>query len=252
MQKAKIFSVETLTPKLDRNAIRKRVRFGPYSVPGSKVDAKELVHSENPNCLQEPSIGIPSDPVADKNGALTIDDRIVSLCGGDCVVLFGGAVPEYENGTALSAVGGSIYNHHIFIANRDRLVPHQICPGEPSMGNMAGVFIGGGTDKESQIHTSSNGEIKSGYFVKANQKLDLMAEFMNYREKEKIVIAVEFEYLPGQPKGFFNSQPLVVSAAPCSMSTFNVPKKQYSTTSLEWKMPTDVYVINARGHQHDG
>jgi hypothetical protein len=37
MQPAKTFSVETLTPKLDKNAIRKKIRFGTYSVPGSKV-----------------------------------------------------------------------------------------------------------------------------------------------------------------------------------------------------------------------
>lgn len=37
MQAAKIFSVETLKPKLDGNAVRRRIRFGPYTVPGAKV-----------------------------------------------------------------------------------------------------------------------------------------------------------------------------------------------------------------------
>jgi hypothetical protein len=39
IQNAKVFSVETLPPKLNKNAIRKKVRFGPYIVPGSQVRA---------------------------------------------------------------------------------------------------------------------------------------------------------------------------------------------------------------------
>jgi hypothetical protein len=80
-----------------------------------------------------------------------------------------------------------------------------------------------------------------------------MAEFMNYRTQgQKIVIAIEFEYLPGKPEGFLNAQPIAFIAGPCNMSAFNVPNKQFSTSSLDWKMPTDVYIISARGHQHDG
>lgn len=82
-----------------------------------------------------------------------------------------------------------------------------------------------------------------------------MAEFMNYQEeKEEIVLAIEIEYLPGRPEGYLTSQLLVVSAAECGMSStaFNVPGKQYETVSKEWKLPTDAYMLSARGHQHDG
>jgi hypothetical protein len=113
--------------------------------------------------------------------------------------------------------------------------------------------MGGGTDRESFIYTSSDSSLKGGYFVKSNQRLDLVAEFMNYRvQSQKIVLAVEFEYLPGKPEGFLNSQSIAFAAAPCNMSSFNVPQKQFSTSSLGWKMPTDGYIISARGHQHDG
>jgi hypothetical protein len=34
---AKLISVQDLPPKLDKNAIRKVYRYGPYRVPGAKV-----------------------------------------------------------------------------------------------------------------------------------------------------------------------------------------------------------------------
>src|ERR1700760_3101899 len=38
IQKAKVHSIRTdLTPKINKNAIRKQIRFGPFLVPGSQV-----------------------------------------------------------------------------------------------------------------------------------------------------------------------------------------------------------------------
>jgi hypothetical protein len=190
----------------------------------------------------------------DKFGAISIVDRIESLCGGDCTILGGGAVPEFENGTAISTVGGSIYNHHIFATNRGRYTYDHVCPGatQPDPKGPS-VFIGGGTDREYQLHTSPDGTFKSGYELKQTDKTDLVAEFMNYREQsQKIMLTLDFEYLPGKPEGWFNTYPLILMANPCNMSSFHPPTKQYSTTSQGWPMPVDGYIISIRGHEHDG
>jgi hypothetical protein len=37
IKKANIVSIQTLPPQINKNAIRKQIRFGPYLVPGSNV-----------------------------------------------------------------------------------------------------------------------------------------------------------------------------------------------------------------------
>jgi hypothetical protein len=72
--------------------------------------------------------------------------------------------------------------------------------------------------------TSPDGKVKSGYAIKSTDRLDLFAEFMNYRtESARINIAFDFEYIPGKPEGYLNSQSIMFSATPCSHTGFNVP-----------------------------
>jgi hypothetical protein len=209
----------------------------------------------NANIQQEPSVGVLSDK-EDVFGAISLVERIESFCGGECTVLSGGAVPEFENGTALSEVGGSIYNHHIFATNQGRYSPDHICPGQTKPARRSpGIMIGGGTDQEYQLYTSPDGSFKSGFEVRKTDKIDLVGEFMNYRtQSQNIILALDFEYLPGKPEGYLHSEPLAFSAAPCSINRtdFHVPTKQYSTTSKEWIMPVDGYIVSIRGHEHDG
>jgi len=190
----------------------------------------------------------------DRVGALAIVDRIESFCGGDCSILWGVGIPEFENGTAITAVGGSVYNHHVFALNRDRLVSAHICPGDPnSAEKYPDTVINSQTDQEVTRYTSSDGKVKSGYAVKSTDRLDLLAEFMNYRtEGTRINIAFDFEYIPGKPEGYLNTQGIMFSGTPCNQTTFNVPTKQYTISSNEWTVPVDLTLINARGHQHDG
>jgi len=198
-------------------------------------------------------VGTNSDP-NDKIGAIAIAGRIESLCGGDCSILWGVGIPEFENGTAVSSVGGSIYNHHVFALNRDRLVSSHICPGDTSPSRKGpDAVINSQTDQEISNYTSTDASIKTGYAIKATDKVDLLAEFMNYRATSaKVVIAFDLEYIPGKPEKYLNTQGMMFSALPCNQTGFNVPTKQYSISSNTWIVPVDLTLINARGHQHDG
>jgi hypothetical protein len=116
------------------------------------------------------------------------------------------------------------------------------------------TFIGGGTDQEYHLYTSPDGSFKGGYEVRKSDRLDLVAEFMNYLpESQEVVVAVDVEYLPGRPNGYLSSKAIQFIASPCDWAdTFNVPAKQYTTSSKEWTVPDNGYIINIRGHEHDG
>lgn len=116
----------------------------------------------------------------DSKGAAGFQERLEPLCD-ECMVLYGVAIPEFENGTALSALGGSIFNHHITTVNRGRAERHAICPG---------------TDKEVEMFTSANGNAKTGYYTSAKDKIDVVTEFMNYRpEARNVYLVIDYEYL---------------------------------------------------------
>jgi len=147
-----------------------------------------------------------------------------------------------------------VYNHHVFALNRDRLVSAHICPGDSASSSMmkaADTVINSQTDKEVTLYT--DGKVLSGKTIRSTDRLDLLAEFMNYRtESARINVAFDFEYMPGTPEGYLNTQSIMFSATPCDQTAFNVPAKQYSISSNEWIVPVDLTLINARGHQHDG
>jgi hypothetical protein len=191
----------------------------------------------------------------DMKGAAGFQERLEPVCD-ECVVLYAVAAPQYENGTALSAAGGSIFNHHITTVNRGRAERHAICPGSAKLPSKSpGMFISGGTDKEVDMFTNVDGSSKTGYYTSAKDKIDVFAEFMNYRpEAQNVYLAIEYEYLPGKPTGYLNSQSLVLSAGDrdCGDTLTKILDKKYSITSKEWSSPADGYVLNMRGHEHDG
>jgi hypothetical protein len=190
----------------------------------------------------------------DMKGAAAFQERLEPVCN-ECVVLYGVAVPEYENGTALSAVG-IIYNHHITAVNRGRAERHAICPGSAKLPSKSpGMFISGGTDKEIEMFVSANGCTKTGYYTSDKDKFDVFAEFMNYRpEAQNVYLVLEYEYLPGKPAGYLNTQSLTLSAGDrdCGDTLTPIKDKKYSVASKEWASPAEGYILNMRGHETDG
>jgi hypothetical protein len=163
-------------------------------------------------------------------------------------------IPEFINGTAITAVGGSIYNHHVFLLDRSKMVTGHICPGDTNTGEkFPSSIVNSQTDREVTKYTTSSGNVKTGFVVKSTDRLELLSEFMNYRlEKAEVTVAFDFEYLPGHPDGYLHSQGMMFSATPCDQLGFNVTEKKYTLKSGEWKVPVNLTLINARGHQHDG
>jgi hypothetical protein len=116
------------------------------------------------------------------------------------------------------------------------------------------TFLGGGTDAEFYQYIAANSTIKAGYEVKKGDRIDLQTELMNYLETpQTIVMAVDVEYLPGVHDGYLSTKTIEFVATPCDRSFFFSPSsKQFSTTSKEWLMPAKGYIINIRGHEHEG
>ena len=96
--------------------------------------------------------------------------------------------------------------------------------------------------------------MKAGYEVKKGDRIDLQTELMNYRqESQNIVMALDVEYLPGNHEGYISTKTIEFVATPCNKDFFFSPStKKLSTTSEEWAVPTKGYIINIRGHEHEG
>jgi hypothetical protein len=130
-----------------------------------------------------------------------------------------------------------------------------VCPGSTHPPNkIATTFIGGGTDTEFYQYSATNTSMKAGYEVKKGDRIDLQTELMNYRqESQNIVMALDVEYLPGNHEGFLSTKAIEFVATPCNKDFFFSPSsKKLSTTSEEWVVPTKGYIINIRGHEHEG
>lgn len=196
-----------------------------------------------------------SNDEADAFGSLSFLGRLSDFCGGECIVLKGSGIPEYENGTAVTALGQSIYNHQVFGINVDDLQPKHVCPGSPHADSKkATTFIGGGTNTEFYQYSTSNLTMKTGYEVKKGDRIDLQMELMNYRlEPQNVFLALDVEYLPGKNEGYLSTKTIEFVATPCDQNFFfNPSSKKFSTTSKEWIAPTNGVIINIRGHEHDG
>jgi hypothetical protein len=220
---------------LNKNAIHKQIRYGPYVIPGAN----------------EPTVGVPEDP-KDVKGAFSFATNLDPICS-DCMVLRGGAVLEFANGTHASIADG-IYNHHVITNNYGKKEHSVTCPGSSvSIPKSAGLFIAAGNDHGDQLYTSEDGSFKSGYYIKPTDTFDMEGEFMNYNAApQTIYVVIDFEYLPGKPEGYLDAHSLTLSVAPCNETAFKLPRPQYSKTSQGWTVPADGYIVNIRGHEHDG
>jgi hypothetical protein len=201
---ALIESVRILTPTLNKDAIHKQIRYGPYVIPGAN----------------EPTVGIPEDP-KDIKGAFSFTTNVAPMCT-DCMVLRGGAVLEYANGTKASIADG-IYNHHVVTNNYGKKERGVTCPGSIAIPKTAGLFIGGGNEHGDLLYTSEDGNFKSGYYIKPIDTFDMEGEFMNYNTApQTIYVVLDFEYLPGKPEGYLDAHSLTLSVAPCNETAFKL------------------------------
>ncbi|KAF2399752.1 hypothetical protein EJ06DRAFT_549235 [Trichodelitschia bisporula] len=174
----------------------------------------------------------------------------------NCTVLYGKAAIFYENGTKAGVLQG-VYQHHIVVVDvAKRGMPFYLCSGQGGfLGSFPAVgFIVSGNDEAANWYTTPDGAFDSGYVLGARAQLMMQAELVNYLPVEqRIYIAMEYEWLPGTTAARDASVSLF-SVTGCDMPDYHAPKDQpkYNVSSARVPIPQDGYIINAKGHLHDG
>jgi Stress up-regulated Nod 19 len=176
----------------------------------------------------------------------------------NCSVLYGKATLFFENGTQANVEHG-VYEHHVVVVDlgKPKKVPFYLCQGQKGfLGSFPGSgFIVSGNDIANNMFTTPDGTFNSGYNMR-NPRIAMQAELVNYRpEKQKVFIALEYEYLPTIPDPApADAAVTLFSVTGCSPPDYHrdINQKVYNMSSVEVASPVDGYIINAKGHLHDG
>lgn len=173
-------------------------------------------------------------------------------------MLYGKAAIFYENGTKAGVLQG-VYEHHIVVVDMTkRAFPFYLCEGQKGfLGQFpAAGFIVSGNDEAQNLFTTPDGKFKSGYAIGSSTAFMMQSELVNYLPVEqKIFITMEYEYVQEKMKADgVDSSVSLFSVTGCGLPDYHVPadKKQYNMSSAKVPLPMDGYIVNAKGHLHDG
>jgi hypothetical protein len=153
-----------------------------------------------------------------------------------------------------------IYNHHnVFLDITKRPIEAFGCQNRaPTPGLPVSVMAAGATEVGQLDYMPLRGEIKAGYYLSKNRMIINAIDVVNYKNYEQeVYTATELEYVPGHPEDFLDSQQQRVDPAICggpSGARIHPPVgvKRFSINSTGIIMKMDGYILNARGHMHDG
>jgi hypothetical protein len=145
----------------------------------------------------------------------------------DCMVLAAGATMANKEGISVN-IGSGVYTHHIIMTDIGRRqVPNPVameCSNYVLDGNIpmgkTSVFLGKGDELDGKVFATQSGAIKSGFYMKKSDSINVMAEVVNYDTFDKdLYLRMEYEYLPGRPEGYLDIGMGAVHAANCSTAS---------------------------------
>lgn len=152
-----------------------------------------------------------------------------------------------------------IYNHHnVFMELVNPGVVYG-CDGIQGATQLPmSVFAAGATEDGVQKYYSEDGTVKSGYYLPKNPRLINTIDVINYNNEVRTVYTVtEIEYLDGKPAGYLDTRQQRVDPGICggpNGAAIHPPKGQsrFSVKTQNIVAKKDGYILNARGHMHDG
>jgi hypothetical protein len=223
-----------------KDAIRRKVRYGPYRVPP--------VSERN----------VASEVLKIQGVSNTLTVNVTKPCTGGCTVLQLSADLEYADGKSASE-GNNAWLHHITLLNAgpNAVEPNCGYPGVESLFMSGNERSGGGFGLP-------GASIKSGYRLTDKDSLVLTTELMNMEDKEKHVwVTVTYELLDGPQPNYKQGKNVFLSIGPVGCGGVNLtnPFGPSNTTlnaqpkslvlqehSIPWKCPADGFVLSTGGH----
>jgi len=233
MQAAK---VEELKPKINPQAKRIKITYGPFKIKGLE-DKKKYGNSAS------------LDPAGTGYNYLAKD------VPRDITVLQGGTIIT-ENGRQIILKDG-LYNHHNVFFNINKRPPTILtCSNGVAQDVLPmSVFMGGATEVGDM--TYSDGKQNTGYYIGKNDKIVFNLDIVNYTNNTREVVSVtEMEYIPGKPAGLMDATQQLIDPTMCdgnnSGSVSRGHKAKFTLESKEMTFLSDGIFIQPRGHLHDG
>jgi hypothetical protein len=200
---------------------------------------------------------------------LQINQPINGFCS-NCTVSWGKAMLYSADGKR-ATVNEDVYEHHVVITELGKVrgggLPFYFCKGQAGLlGKLpASGFIVSGNDEAKNIFTPKNGTqfFKSGYKIGSRSFQFLQAELINYKHTaQQVYVVLEYEYK--QHKTDPKRDRAVAGIADTAVSLFSVTgcqppdyqpdptKSQYESRIDPLPIPTDGWILNSKGHLHDG
>jgi len=179
------------------------------------------------------------------------------------------AVMSFEDGTPANFKNG-IYLHHFLIADLSKPnAPFALCPNRHQE-NKLGLWLSGyaleatgagllsvGNDayEEANIYMNTKNQVKSAFLTMSDDLFGVSAEIVNYNKDNRTVyLDIELEYFDHKPDGYLDAANVVVSATGCELPGYRPPnnERKFTYVSEPFFMEQDGWIVNARGHLHDG
>jgi len=236
----KSFKIEDVKPVLRPDAKRIRLTYGPYKLKGLVNDK----NAGNSFTMDPQGTSYWNQVTGEFPRDITVLDAVSRL------------VDENMQDTDIAK---GIYNHHVafWTPNRAPIAFASCGNGKASPTIPVSIFMGGATEALQWRFTSEDGKFNSGFYLAPDASVHTMIDVVNYNNDSRTVYSVsEMEYIPGKvPKALDASQD-VMNIGMCSGSSgFNVKsndRKVFSFGGSNITVSQDGYIVNARGHLHDG
>jgi hypothetical protein len=117
------------------------------------------------------------------------------------------------------------------------------------------VQTGNDAVHDPNFYGTKKGDMKSAFLTGLNDMFLMQAEIVNYNPTNRTVfLTIELEYLDEKPQNYIDASTVILSATGCGSPGYKPPQgaTNYNHTSKEFKIKQNGWMVNARGHLHDG
>jgi len=234
----KAAKVEELTPKINPQAKRVKITYGPFKIKGLE-DKKKYGNT------------VSLDPTGTSYNYLAVPDDLPRD-----ITLLQGANIVTENGKQIILKDG-LYNHHNVFWNINKRPPRILtCSNGVGQDILPLSLIMGGATEVGDM-TYSDGKSNTGYYIGKNDKIVFNLDIVNYTNNTREVVSVtEVEYIPGKPTGLMDATQQMISPKMCDGDNSGIisggRQAKFTLESKEMTFLSDGILITPKGHLHDG
>jgi hypothetical protein len=207
--------IQTLTPRYFEGSQRVKVRYGPFTIPS--VNQKNMIY------FLEKEAGMFAKAIS-KVRKPCDECMITSMTGG----------LEYSNGTSANIDTGAWLHHLVLMADGPGKEHDVVCPARKGE-----RFFSSGNERTQGILADLDKKtLKSGYYIKSGNFLNMRVELMNMDPIDKpVYVTIDYEFMPGAPApGWMNTKALWLDVTDCGSSdTDAVNDAAFMLSSNPWK-----------------